>query len=140
MEERRAAGLCAAQATRVSVIAAAVLLTLCVALTAPPHAGATVPGANGRIAFTSNRDANHEVYVMNADGSHQTNLTNNAVLDEQPAWSPDGTKIAFRTDRDGNSEVYVMNADGSHPVNLTKNAANDQDPAWSPDGTKIAFR
>ena len=51
---------------------------------------------------------------MNADGTGQTRLTNNAAFDEQPAWSPDGTEDRVRTsNRDGNHEIYVMNADGT---------------------------
>ena len=61
-----------------------------------------------RIAFISNRDGNNEIYVMDADGSNQTNLTNNDVYDDFPNWSPDGTKIAFASARDGNVEIYVM--------------------------------
>ncbi len=41
-----------------------------------------------RIAFTSDRDGNAEVYVMNADGSDLTRLTNNPAEDDAPAWSP----------------------------------------------------
>jgi TolB protein len=41
-----------------------------------------------RIAFSSNRDGNYEVYIMNADGSGQTNLTNNPGEDDWPAWLP----------------------------------------------------
>jgi len=45
--------------------------------------------ATGRIAFTSERDGNPEIYVMDADGSNQRNLTNNPFFhDEVPAWSP----------------------------------------------------
>jgi Tol biopolymer transport system component len=80
-----------------------------------------------------------EVYVMTADGSGQTNLTNNAAFDGTNTWSPDGTKIAFVSDRDGNSEIYVMNADGSGQTRLTNNAAIESFPDWSPDGTKMAF-
>ncbi len=68
---------------------------------------------NGKIAFTSDRDGNYEIYVLNADGSEQTRITNNTASDSDPAWSPHGTKIAFTSDRDGNYEIYVMNADGS---------------------------
>src|SRR5436309_2843912 len=92
-----------------------------VALTVPrpsaPVAGAVVPGGNGKIVFASDRDGNNEIYVMDADGSHQTRLTNNPADDILPAWSPDGTKIAWSTNRLGGSnyEIFVMNADGSNP-------------------------
>ena len=92
-----------------------------------------------RIAFTSKRDGNYEIYVMNADGSGQTNLTNNLAGDRCPAWSPDGKRIAFDSARGDNWEVYVMNADGSGQTRLTNNSADDHRPAWSPDGKRIAF-
>src|ERR1041384_8190465 len=40
--------------------------------------------ANGKIAFTSDRDGNREIYVMNADGTNQTRLTNNPAVDQLP--------------------------------------------------------
>ena len=60
---------------------------------------------------------------MNADGSNQTNLTNNTAPDIEPAWSPDGTRIAFHSERDGNGDIYVMNANGSNQTQLTNNTA-----------------
>lgn len=92
-----------------------------------------------KIAFVSDRDNDLEIYLMNPDGSQQTNLTRNPGFDQSITWSPDGRKIAFVSDRDRNSEIYVMNADGSEAINLTHNLLNDQAPDWSPDGRKIAF-
>jgi len=93
-----------------------------------------------KIAFVSRRDGNNEVYVMNADGSAQTNLTNNSTNDHSPSWSPDGSQIAFTSSRDATYQTYIMNSDGSGLTNLTDNSDyDDYDPSWSPDGTKIAF-
>jgi Tol biopolymer transport system component len=105
---------------------------------APPHLGDVVAqSVSGTIAFTSSRDGNNEIYVMNADGSGVTRLTDNPAIDQDPAWSPDGTRLAFTSTRDGNYELYVMNADGSGVTRLTTDPARDQHPAWC--GTRIAF-
>jgi hypothetical protein len=101
---------------------------------APPP---TPPALSGHIAFV--RDA--DIYVMRADGSGVTRLTNTeTAVEQQPAWSPSGAKIAFVSNRDGNDEIYVMNTDGTGVTRLTDNPAADGAPAWSPDGTKIAFQ
>jgi Tol biopolymer transport system component len=102
---------------------------------------AAVGGLTGRIAFVSTRDGDPEIYVMNADGTGITRLTNSLGNDVSPAWSPDGTRIAFRSDRDGgNEEIYVMNADGTSVTRLTNDGNFDEEPAWSPDGKRIAFQ
>ncbi len=151
----------------------------------------TLPGRNGKIAFSSYRDGNSDIYtmeadgsdvqrltalagsprwspdgkkiafvrglgivdgiyvaniyVMNADGTNQTRLTNNSVSDTSPEWSPDGTRIVFESRRQfvatsGNSQIYVMNADGSNQTRLTNNTGLDLFPKWSPDGTRIVFQ
>ena len=106
------------------------------------------------IAFTSNRDGHFlnnvipasEIYVMNADGGNQLNLTNNPNNDSYPSWSPDGKRIAFASYRDKKVknfiptyEIYVMDADGSNPQNLTNDLNDDKYPSWSPDGKRIIF-
>ena len=94
----------------------------------------------GRIVFTSLRDGNAEIYVMDADGGNQENLTNHPADDRQPDWSPDGTKIAFASSRDGiPSQIHVMDADGKNVIRLTDGRGGKRDPDWSPDGKKIAF-
>ena len=92
-----------------------------------------------RILFGSDRDGDHEIYVMNADGSGVVQLTDNAISDGWPVWSPDGSRIAFRSDRDGDFEIYVMNADGSGVVQLTDNSHHDTIGGWSPDSRRIVY-
>jgi Tol biopolymer transport system component len=84
-----------------------------------PAAQAAFPGLDGLIAFQSNRDGHDEIYVMKADGTGQTRLTNNNQGNAQPSWSADGSKIVFSSNRDGNAEIYVMNANGSGVAQAT---------------------
>ena len=93
-----------------------------------------------KIAFTSTRDGNLEIYVMSSIGTNLKRLTNNAASDSNPEWSPDGSKIAFESSRYGNDDIYVMAFDGSGQTRLTVYPSFDVGPTWSPDGTKIAFR
>lgn len=129
---------------------AALLGFAALAFAAAP-ARATHPGANGKIAFVSNRDgdgSDFDIHTMNSDGSGVTNLTNDGVTNNEPSFSPDGAKVAYTaTSGDGspgnpaNREIVVVNADGSNPVNVTDSpATDDSDPSFSPDGSKIAFR
>ena len=90
------------------------------------------PPSPSDIAFERWHDGNSEIYGMSADGSGQTRLTNNPVLDGSPSWSPDGGRIAFDSLRDENPEIYVMNADGSGQTRLTDDPEYDGSPSWSP--------
>lgn len=101
-----------------------------------------------------------EVFVVNADGSHLTQLTHNppgevcgsgGFCNGSPAWSPDGSQIAFtrasgliEDDLIENVGIYVMNADGSGVQQITQRSqpalGEDSDPQWSPNGRKIVFQ
>ena len=98
-----------------------------------------IPSFQSIIVFQSARDGNEEVYVMNADGTGQENLTRHPAEDRRPVWSPGWHQIAFESNRDGDWEIYVMNPDGTDLVNLTRHGARDGNPVWSPDGMRMAF-
>lgn len=91
-----------------------------------------------RLAFTSTRDGNSEIYVLDTDNGAQIRLTYDAADDRDPAFSPDGTRLVFDSDRAGNRELYVMPASGGVPTRLTVDPGIDRQAAWSSTGT-IAF-
>jgi Tol biopolymer transport system component len=93
-----------------------------------------------QISFTSLRDNNWDVYLMNADGSSLTRLTDNAANDSYPSWSPDGQRLAFGSNRSGKFQIYFANRDGSDQRQITNDSEGENAfPTWSPDGKKIAF-
>ena len=107
---------------------------MALAVVGAPAAGAAFPGANGPIAFQSNRDGPQEIYTVVPGGA--ANRITTSFNSSDPVISPDGTRIAFVN---SNNQIAVMNADGSGATPLTTSSTAKQDPAWSPDGTKIAF-
>ncbi len=99
----------------------------------------TLASNTGQIVFTSRRDGNLEIYMMDSDGTNQKRLTAVQGDDLFPAWSPDGTKIAFVSNRNGGFvQIHVMDADGKNPIRLT-DGLWETHPEWSPDGQQIAF-
>ena len=96
-----------------------------------------------KIAFRrSLAGGDRRIFVMNPDGSGQTDITNNPnYYDYQPEWSPDGRMIAFSRFTQSVRAIWVMNADGSNAKKLSAPPQSNLDmyPAWSPDGTKMAF-
>lgn len=110
-----------------------------------------------RIVFASSQDSEGsdpdlDLWVMNADGSGATQLTENADDEVFPAWSPDGSRIVYSrrtvTFVPGpsgvpqavvNFELYQVNPDGSGEHRLTSTRWNEIQPAWRPDGNTFLF-
>lgn len=113
--------------------------------TLPPELVLDVPAADGEIAFASNRDGKWGVWVMNADGSNETNLTSPFGEYSFPAWSPDGRRMAFRIDFGTGTGIAIMDLQdtngtlsGTQPVAIT-NTFSDA-PTWSPDGNQLVYK
>ncbi len=85
-------------------------------------------------------DMNSEVFIANADGSDQRNLTDHPSYEGWPAWSPDGRMIAFAANRNGaDHQIHVMNADGSDVRLVADTKGRGTSPKWAPDGRSIYF-
>jgi Tol biopolymer transport system component len=93
------------------------------------------------IAFDSDRDAGgRHLYVIRPGGSSLKQLTREAFVDEEPAFSPDGTRIAFTSNRAGSlMQIFILTLSTSVISQVTHGPDADSQPSWSPDGTLIAF-
>jgi len=111
------------------------------------HANSGLPAwsPNGRlIAFATDRNApgGDVIYVMNADGSGQRQITHNlpSVNDAWPSWAPDGKRLAFARETGAGSAIYTVGLAGDGLKRLTRDVSSlDTQPSWSPDGKEIAF-
>ena len=93
-----------------------------------------------RIAFFSDRTGSPEVWLCDADGSHEAQLTSfGGPGVTSPNWSPNGRQIAFDVAFQGSADIYTMEVSGGQPQRLTTDQANDRLPSWSRDGRWIYF-
>lgn len=91
--------------------------------------------------------ADEQIYIMNSDGSNQTNLSQiieKESLDMQALFSPDGSKIVFERvfnwkDSPQIFSIYTMNSDGSNKIELTRSNSPIDILSWSPDGQMILY-
>ena len=83
--------------------------------------------------------SNNELFVMNADGSSNRQITRDSWQESQPIWIKDGKKIAFLCNESGSSQVWEMNPDGTERKQLTRYEGDIEGFAFSPDGKKLLF-
>jgi dipeptidyl aminopeptidase/acylaminoacyl peptidase len=129
----------------------ATLLAAVLTLTIEDHATMPVPSAPqlspdaSRIAYVVTRaDLARNVYdpdvwLIDADGGNNRQITQSPRSDNHPRWSPDGKTIAFLSDRDGVASIYLISIAGGEAAKLTSEPAAIRDFAWSPDAKTIAF-
>src|SRR5216117_889111 len=92
-----------------------------------------------RIAFTSTRDGQPEIYIMDADGTSAGRLTNSPGADGDAAFTADGQSVVFHSQRTGHRQIFLQPITSSDAVQLTQEPADNSQPTVSPDGETIAF-
>ncbi|PIS08789.1 hypothetical protein COT75_04885 [Candidatus Beckwithbacteria bacterium CG10_big_fil_rev_8_21_14_0_10_34_10] len=94
-----------------------------------------------KIIFSSNRDGDDEIYMMNLDGSDVKQLTDNSLADKEAHLSPDGETIVFNRQNSQNSwDLWIMDINGSNEEKLIDlNFSNSLKADFSPDGNKIVY-
>ena len=93
---------------------------------------------DGRIVYTVGRAGQRDIWIMNADGTNQRQLTADAGANGAPSVSADGRYIVFISTRAGARNIWRMDIDGSHPKQLTT-GSDDQGPNCSPDGRWVVY-
>ena len=97
---------------------------------------------NDRVVFHSAREdhTNNQIYMMNAEGTHQFRITYGTGSDVDPDVSPDGREVVFTSNQtaNGRNDIFLLDRRGT-VHNLTNHPATDEWARWSPDGKRIAF-
>lgn len=102
-----------------------------------------------KIVFQTGKDndGGSGIYIMNADGTNVTRIHHNFIGEgeQNPKFSPDGSKVLFEALIGINTHIFVMNTDGSNEIQLTNFTNSNEwvhagDASWSPDGSKIVFQ
>src|SRR5262245_22478207 len=106
----------------------------------PGDTGLAVSPSGRRLAFSSGRVGNREIYAVDVPSGAIERLTWTAGREDvEPAWSPDGTQVVWASGTESNHDLQAMRVDRTQFRRLTSGPADDREPAWSPDGRTIAF-
>ena len=94
-----------------------------------------------RVAYYSvpENKSNREVFVMNADGSDNKQITKTGFAENEAVWIKGGTKIAFLCNESGSSQLWEMNPDGTDRKRLSDYDKDIEGFAFSPDEKKVLF-
>ena len=92
-----------------------------------------------KIAFFSNQAGDHDIWLMDADGQNQHQLTSGSSDDRRPNWSSDGAWVVYDSNQGGSRDLWIVSANGGEPRQLTSDPGFDSFASWSPDDRQIAF-
>jgi TolB protein len=89
-----------------------------------------------RIVTYVGSENSHDIWVFDADGGEERNVSNSVGDDSWPTWAPDGERIAF-DHFETRARVALVDAEGSQPFVLEDPRITNWEPVWSPDGTRF---
>ena len=93
---------------------------------------------DGKIVYTSETRGNSDIWIANADGTNQRQLTTDVHQDTRPAVTNDGRYIVFVSNRDGADHIWRMDIDGNNQIQLTVGAKAGH-PSCSPDSRWVVY-
>ena len=92
-----------------------------------------------RLAFSSDRGGNHNIWTMPADGGPMEQLTFEVMPDWCPMYSPDGKELLIYSFRGESRDIWILPATEGQPRQISHQTGDTQFPTWSPDGMRIAY-
>ena len=96
-------------------------------------------GPRERIAFTSVRDGERQLYLLDLGSGQARRLTSLSAGASQPDWSPDGLQVVFTSSNAEPVDLWIVDAEGGEPEQLPSDRRAESDPAWAPYGERIAY-
>ena len=107
--------------------------------------GASVSPDGGKVLYSvayysvPENKSNRELFVMNADGSDNRQITRTPVSENNAVWIQGGSKIAFLSSEGGSSQIWEMNPDGTGRRQLSDYDGNIEGFSFSPDEKRVLF-